>query len=160
MLQHKKNWEMLDNQLFDADKLSIIELKFIKGQVNAPEDFVIGEIEKYHIENSLQLAFNLKDKLVKSDFKIEIKTESKGTNHKEAIGIFHFIFIFRVDNLDELAKSDKNNMIELNPALGNALSSITYSTSRGILITRMQGTALQNFILPVINPNKLLNIRE
>jgi hypothetical protein len=44
----------------------------------------------------------------------------------------------------------------LHPSLGNALASITYSTSRGILMTRFQGTALSDFILPVINPNNLL----
>ena len=55
-----------------------------------------------------------------------------------------------------MAKADKNDSIELDPGLGNALSSITYSTARGVLLTRLQGTALQNFVLPVINPNKLL----
>jgi hypothetical protein len=45
----------------------------------------------------------------------------------------------------------------LDPDLGNALSAITYSTARGILLTRLQGTAFQDFILPIINPNNLLN---
>lgn len=150
---------MLDKPLFDVEKLSLTETKFISGQVEAPEDFKVEEIERYLIENSLQLAFNLRDKLVKADFSVEIRTESKTLNSKEATGNFNLIFIFKVENLEELALPDKNNMIELNPALGNALSSITYSTSRGILMMRVQGTALQNFVLPVINPNKLLNIK-
>ena len=70
---------------------------------------------------------------------------------------FHLVFVYRVENLEELAKPDKNNLLDLYPALGNALSSITYSTSRGILLSRLQGTALQNFVLPIINPNKLLH---
>jgi len=147
---------MLDNQLFDPEKLSIIEFKFIKGQVDTPEDFIFDKVDGHQLENTLELAFNLKEKLVKADFSVEIKTESKGANSKEATGSFHLVFIYHVDNLEELAKPDKNNAIDLHPALGNALSSITYSTSRGILLTRMQGTALQNFLLPVINPNKLL----
>ena len=95
--------------------------------------------------------------MIKADFSVEIKTESKGENAKEVSGIFHLVFTYRLENLEELAKSDKNNLIELHPALSNALSSKTYSTSRGILLTRLQGTALQNFVLPVINPNKLLH---
>jgi hypothetical protein len=67
------------------------------------------------------------------------------------------VYIYHVENLEELVKPAKNHLIDLNPALGNALSSITYSTSRGILLARVQGTALQNFVLPIINPNKLLN---
>lgn len=147
---------MSHNQVFDPDKLSIREFKFIKGQVDTPEDFVMEKVEGYHSENTLQFAFNLAEKLVKSDFTVEIRTDSKNANKTEAVGIFHLVFIFRVENLDELAKQDENNIIELDAGLGNALSSVTYSTSRGILLTRLQGTALDKFILPIINPNKLL----
>jgi hypothetical protein len=66
------------------------------------------------------------------------------------------IFIYRIENLEELAFPEKNKRLHLNPALTNALSSVTYSTSRGILLTRLQGTALQHFVLPIINPNNLL----
>jgi hypothetical protein len=48
-------------------------------------------------------------------------------------------------------------MINLLGGLGNALASITYSTTRGILMTGFQGTALCNFILPVKDPDELLN---
>ena len=148
---------MLDNQLFDPEKLSIIEFKFIKGQVDTPEDFYIDQVEGHHLENTLQLAFNLEEKLVKADYTVEIKTESKGENPKESTGNFHLVFIYRIENLEELAKPNKNNLLDLHPDLGNALSSITYSTSRGILLTKLQGTALENFMLPIINPNKLLH---
>jgi hypothetical protein len=65
------------------------------------------------------------------------------------------IFIYRIENLEELATPEKNKQLHLNPALTSALSSVTYSTSRGILLTRLQGTALQHFVLPIINPNNL-----
>lgn len=148
---------MSDKQIFDPGKLSIVEFKFIKGQVDTPEEFEIELIKGHLLENSLQLSFNLKEKLVKSDFIIEIKTDSKGINVKEATGNFHLVFIFNVENLNELTALDKKNKIRLNPELGNALSSITYSTSRGILLTKLQGTAFHGFILPIINPNKLLD---
>jgi hypothetical protein len=67
------------------------------------------------------------------------------------------VFIYHVENLNDLAKPDDKNLIELHPGLAKALSSVTYSTSRGILLTRLQGTALQNFVLPIINPNTLLH---
>jgi hypothetical protein len=149
---------MSDKQVFEPGKLSITDFKLIKGQVDIPEDFDAGLVEGHLLENSLQLGFNLQEKLVKSDFIIEIKTDSKGANSKEATGSFHLVFIFSVENLDELTQLNKN-IVKLHPDLGNALSAITYSTSRGILLTRLQGTAFQKFILPVINPNKLLDNR-
>jgi len=102
------------------------------------------------------LGFNLEDTLVKADFKVEIAMKSEGENEEESKGTFHFVYIFHVENLEELAIPDKNYQIELNGGLGNALASITYSTTRGILFARLKGTSLENFVLPVIDPNNLL----
>lgn len=148
---------MSDKMIFDPEKITLVDFKMIKGQVDTPENFDISKVVGNQLDNSLQLAFNLKDKLAKADFIIDIKTDSKGGNESEATGNFHLIFIYRIENLEELAIPAKNNRIDLNSGLGNALSSVTYSTSRGILLTRLQGTALQKFVLPIINPSKLLH---
>jgi hypothetical protein len=129
----------------------------IKGQVDTPENFDISKVVGHQLDKSLQLGFNLEDKMAKADFTVSVKTDSKGENESEATGNFHLIFIYRIENLEDLAMPEKNKRLNLNPGLANALSSVTYSTSRGILLTRLQGTALQNFILPIINPNKLLH---
>lgn len=147
---------MQDKHVFDPEKIALIDFKMIKGQVDTPEHFDVSKVVEYSLDNSLQLSFNLEEGLAKADFKISVQTKSKGQNDLEATGNFHLIFVYRIENLSELAFLGKNKRLKLNPALANALSSITYSTSRGILLTRLQGTALQNFVLPVINPNKLL----
>jgi hypothetical protein len=151
---------MSDKPIFDPEKITLSDFKMIKGQVDTPENFDITKVMGHQLDNALKLVFNLQDKLAKSDFTISIKTDSKGENESEATGNFHLIFIYHVENLEELAVPEKNNRLNLNPGLANALSSVTYSTSRGILLTRLQGTALQNFVLPIINPSKLLNFKE
>lgn len=151
---------MSDNAVATPDKISLTDFRLVHGQIDTPEDFDSDEVIGYHLCNSLRISFNLEDKLVKADFTIEIKTESQGKNEAEAKGSFHLVYTFHVEHLEELAKPDKHNQIELHPALGSALSSITYSTSRGILLTRLQGTALQRFILPVTDPNKLLHQKQ
>lgn len=148
---------MQDKNIFDPEKIDLIDFKMIKGQVDTPESFDISKVLGHQLDNSLQLGFNLEGKLAKADFTVSVKTDSKGGNENEAFGSFHLIFIYRIENLDELAIPEKNNRLNLNPGLANALSSVTYSTSRGILLIRLQGTALQNFVLPIINPNKLLH---
>lgn len=151
---------MSDKPIFDPEKITLSDFKMIKGQVDTPENFDITKVVGHQLDNSLKLVFNLQDKLAKADFTISIKTDSKGENESEATGNFHLIFIYHVENLEELAVPEKSNRLNLNPGLANALSSVTYSTSRGILLTRLQGTALQNFVLPIINPSKLLNFKE
>lgn len=150
---------MQDKNVFDPEKIFLVDFKMIKEQVDTPENFDINKVVGHQLDKSLQLGFNLDDKLAKADFTISVKTDSKGENDSEATGNFHLIFIYRIENLEELAIPEKNKRLNLNPGLANALSSVTYSTSRGILLTRLQGTALQNFVLPIINPNKLLHIK-
>ena len=102
------------------------------------------------------MGFNLEDKLVRADFSVHVETKSNEDTIEEAVGNFSFVYVFYVDNIEELTTLEKDETITIHPALGNALASITYSTSRGILMTRFQGTVLSDFILPVINPNDLL----
>lgn len=147
---------MPDKSVFDPEKISLIDFKMLKGQVDAPENFDVSKVAGHQLEHSLQLGFNLEDKLAKADFTINVKTDSKVENPIEATGTFHLIFIYRVENIGELAIVEKKGRLKINQSLATALSSVTFSTSRGILLTRLQGTALQNFILPIINPNKLL----
>lgn len=147
---------MQDKSVFDPEKITLIDFKMIKGQVDTPENFDISKVVGHQLDNSFQLGFNLDDKLAKADFTVSLKTDSKGENESEATGNFHLIFIYRIENLEQLTTPEKNKRLNLNPGLANALSSVTYSTSRGILLTRLQGTALQNFVLPIIDPNKLL----
>ena len=151
---------MQDKNVFDPEKIELIVFKIMKGQVDTSENFDISKVVRHELDNSLQLSFNLVDKLAKADFTVSVKTDSKGENESEATGSFHLIFIYRIENLEELAILEKNKRLRLNPGLANALSSVTYSTSRGIFLTRLQGTALQNFILPIIKPNKLLQTNK
>ena len=140
---------------FDAEKLSFLEFKLIKGQIDVPEEFDLEKIEAFEFENNLEFSINVKEKRIKADFTIDIKTISNNENKIEASASFHFRFTYEVTNLEDLnIIKDNNIMLEYN--LGSALSSITYSTARGILLTRLQGTALQKFILPIIKPIKLL----
>jgi hypothetical protein len=142
---------------FDPEKLAIIEFKIIKAQVDTPEDFLVENIVDHQVKNDFRLAFNLEKKLIKADLDVYIKTRSgSGNISGEATGNFHLVFIFHIDNLEKLANLNENNIVIYDQTLGLNVALITYSTSRGILLTRLQGTALQGFILPVLDPNKLI----
>ena len=107
---------MSDNiNIFEPEKISIVEFKMVKGQVDVPEDFDTSNVKGYHIDNAMQLGFNLQEKLVKVDFTIEIKTESEGQDIKEATGNFHLVFLYEVENLTDLAKPNDLKLIELHP---------------------------------------------
>jgi hypothetical protein len=147
---------MQDNNFFDPEKIKLNNIKMIKVDINTPDTFESSGVTGFSLENSLTLSFDISEELAKADFKATIKSESKILNQEESIGNFHFLFIYKIENLEKLAVSGKKERLEVNSSLSNALSSITYSTARGILISRLQRTGLENFILPVINTNSLV----
>ena len=142
--------------LLQPEKIEILDFKIILEQVNCPIDFEIEKVEGHSFNVDFELGFNLDDKLIKADFSVNIETKSKETVIKEANGVFRFLYVFYIDNIEELTTVENDQTIALHPSLGNALASITYSTSRGVLMARLQGTAFSDFILPIINPNNLV----
>ncbi|MFN0190210.1 MAG: hypothetical protein ACKVQV_16045 [Bacteroidia bacterium] len=140
----------------DPQKIQIVEFRIVRGHVECPFEFQPSSIEAYQVESDFDMAFNEEKKLVKADLKINIVTLSQGQVFNEAKSDFHISFIYYVENMEELLVVGADLKANVDAGLANAIASITYSTSRGILMTRLQGTALKDFILPVIPPNSLL----
>ncbi|MFT6961506.1 MAG: hypothetical protein ACJAWV_001221 [Flammeovirgaceae bacterium] len=134
------------------EKIEIVDFKIIEGRIDSPYDFDLSKVERHNFDLKFDVTFNPSEKLAKSDFAVNVSTGSE----VKASGYFHVSFVFQIENIDELVEIDEENNISVNASLGNAIASITYSTTRGILMTRFQGTGLQHFILPVIDPNELL----
>ena len=138
------------------EKIEFIDFNILKGKIETPEGFDLQKIIKHDFSVDLQLSFNLEEKLIKAIVLFDVETDSEGGNEKEAVSTFKLQFIYRYEELESLAIPDEDKKINLHPHLGNAVSAITYSTSRGILMTRYQGTPFRDFILPVLNPDDLL----
>lgn len=138
------------------EKINIVSTQIVKCNIDSPFDFSLENIEGHSFDLDFEIAFNLDDSMIKADLVLNVTTKSKEEIEKESVGAFHFVYIFHVENLQDLAIPDENKKISLHGGLGNALASIAYSTSRGILLARLKGTGLENFVLPVIDPNSLL----
>lgn len=142
--------------LLAPEKISIVNTQMVKCNLNCPFDFSLENVQGHDFDLSFDIAFNMDDSLVKADLEIKVATKSKAEVEAESVGDFHFVYVFHIENLQELAVTKEENNISLQGGLGNALASICYSTTRGLLLARLKGTGLENFILPVIDPNTLL----
>lgn len=139
------------------EKIHLTNIYILNGEMYSPLAFDREQIQEYNTTYQFGLSFKLDESLVKADFEVELQTVSNtDINEEEATARFHLVYLFMVENLDDLAIVQKDGTIELQGGLGNVLASIAYSTTRGTLITRFQGTALADFILPVIDINRLL----
>lgn len=144
----------MDPKRIETDKITIREFRLIKGLIDSPFDFKISNIKSFDFKVDFNTGFNLDEGLIKADFIINIASVSTEPA-TEATSTYHFVFLYHVDDLKENARLDETNSMDWNPFLANAIASITYSTSRGILMSRVQGTVMQDFILPVVDPNTL-----
>ncbi len=88
-------------------------------------------------------------------FSCEIETFTEENNPINVSGNFDVAFYFLGNNLDKLTTTNDDQGLTINGDLITALANISYSTSRGIIYTRCQGTILKNFMLPIL-PNEEL----
>lgn len=64
---------------------------------------------------------------------------------------------FGIQNYEELG-IDENFLLP--DDLGLTLSSVAFSTVRGILVEKLSGTVIRDFVLPVINPDEFFRASE
>ena len=151
---------MSKKQTLIPEKIHFNGFRIIRGEINSEIDFDDEAVKGHQVKTNFDLAFSLDGSMVKAEIDFKINTESE-IDQEEASAFFSFVFFYQVENLSDLVKIiDKTEQLEVDNGLANALASMTYSTSRGVLLTRLQGTALGTFILPVIDPNELLNGKE
>lgn len=132
-----------------------MDFQILNARIQRPENLQIDQIKSFDFETKLDMRFNLEEELIKSILDVEIATKSE-PEQEEANTFYQLEFVFKYEGLQEMLMSNEPYEATPHPHLGNAISSITYSTARGILMARFQGTAFSSFILPVINLNQLL----
>ena len=148
---------MVKKSHFHPEKLTIIEYRVLKGHVEASAEFNDDIELGYKITQSLELGFNLEAKLAKCELTFNIDTISKPLDQKEAKGTYQIFFIFKVDNFDDLVHQKSIDLpIDVDAVLAQHLAAISYSTSRGILLTKLMGTPFDKFMLPIVDPKNLL----
>jgi hypothetical protein len=152
---------MTEKGVFQPEKIHMTEFKLLKEQVESSFGFDLKKVDGFSLNVSFEMGFNLEENLTKADLNVDIVTvnkEEQEEQQEQAKASFHLAFVYTVDNLDELVKTtEKKNELEVDDALANSIASLSYSTARGILMSRVQNTVFKKFILPVINPNDLLN---
>lgn len=140
----------IDINKFDADKLHFLSFKTIEENFSVPEFFDENLINEFETSNKVDIAFNIEEKLIRTQFDIEVATISD--NDKEAKTNLKLVFIFKCDNMEELAKPQQKDTAEIDASLGFAVSAVSHSTARGILLVKLSDTVFADFILPIVKP--------
>lgn len=141
----------------DPNKILITSIKTLKGNINSTNEESEMIVKQYQIECTSETTVNIDEKLIRVLFKVDIFVIDEKDKKTGTDASYTNEFIFQIDNLEELTKLLDNDIVEIDVELSKTLLSLSFSTSRGMIFNRTQGTILNGIILPVVNPNDLLN---
>ncbi len=111
------------------------------------------ELDNFQIGTQVQFAENIEDESLQVVLTIFYPYNLNG----QVINLIDFSLVtdFKLVNLKEIAKLDNQGLQIPNSILKN-LVAISYSTARGILFAKTQGSFLNRIILPIIDINELV----
>lgn len=141
---------------FDIELVKLNELMITNAAIENKTQLI--QLEKGQFSHTLkfqfQAAVNITAKTVRIIFLCNIDTLDKNNESLDVKGLFEIAYIFNVQNLEDLIQPPAEDL-NLEQELLLSLSNIVYSTSRGVIYTRCQGTILKHLILPIIPTHKL-----
>ena len=151
---------MSPDRKIEAEKIHIVTVRTLSGSIEGSFDQETNEVAGYSFGFELATAVNAPQKMVGLKLVVSIATVDKQDNPLPAKGAYTHEMIFRVENLDDFIEKEEGKKIRIDPVLGSTLVGIFYSTVRGIIFSRTQGTPLKEVVLPVIAPLKLMKIEN
>ncbi|MEL7222104.1 MAG: hypothetical protein AAGJ93_12350 [Bacteroidota bacterium] len=141
----------------DVDQLVLEQVQIEKASVFHPENFDPTQIVSFIQNVEHEMALNEVDRHYRVRLSFSIKTKMKDDS-TPASGEFVLQFFFLVKNMQEWITSSSDSNLTVDGLLASTLAGISYSTARGVLLTRFQGTAFQNVILPIVSPIQMLGV--
>ncbi|MEY3369174.1 MAG: hypothetical protein RI973_2329 [Bacteroidota bacterium] len=140
------------------EKIHLQAIKVFKTNLEAADDYLnnprpvngfefgIAKAVSHDVENGatrFRLFFSL-DALDEKSAPLGLKAE------------YGIEFQFRVENYSDFVRRTGEGALQVDLSLGVTLMGIAYSTARGIILEKTQGTLFGGVILPVIDPSKVL----
>lgn len=112
---------------------------------------------KYNIDIETKTNIDRSKNNIRFGLRFDIRTEIEENQAPDYLEAFIYFF-FHIKNLDELIESEntKTKMVKITDELWLTLANVCYSSSRGIILTKNQGTAFEDLILPLYDISKLM----
>ena len=143
---------MSSKEELDIEKIQYLFIRDISFDYLMPRTPPSKERQSIHYKVNIEKNVSEDDKIIILLFNIELKTLDR--NNEEITGNYISEHLFKIENLEEFIKK-REDFFEIDDQIDNALTSLAYSTIRGLLYHKFSGTPFSNFILPVTRPADL-----
>lgn len=148
---------MTKDRKIEPEKISIQALQTIKGSIESPANLSFATNGEHSFEFDLQYAVSPGEKNVGIIIEAIIKGIWPSQPSIQVKASFTHELVFKVENLDDFIDIVEGSAPIVDKLMMGTLIGIAYSTIRGIIYTRTQGTALKGAILPVVDPKKFIS---
>lgn len=148
---------MNPNRKINPEKINIINIKTKKGNIDAGDDNQLQNIRGYTFNFNVGSGFNQDKNIFGIELSVEIIAMDNSDVPLGPKGAYTIEVLFNVENLQDFIEiKDDANPPLIDGLLVSTLGGIAFSTIRGIIYTRTQGTSLGAVILPVLDPKRLM----
>ncbi|MDX2429409.1 MAG: hypothetical protein QNK35_00660 [Bacteroides sp.] len=149
------------------EQIHILGITVLKTNIIPTQKFLDArkEPENISVGFSQESKFDFDEGVVQMLINIHLIGKDEQDKDIGLEGDYSIEFVFKIESFKdfiieskEIVEAKEISTKEVDGVLGGALLGIAFSTARGIILERTQGTPFQNsgVILPVINPNELL----
>lgn len=152
--------EIKESISINPQEIHLIKVNVFKTNILTSEEYLEKpiKVKDFSFGLSHESQYNLKA----SRINIRLYIELEGTNRKgdniDLTGEYGIEFYFHIENIEKYIKEikEEEKQASVEKILGMTLLSIAYSTARGIILERTQGTPFNGVILPVLDISNVL----
>ena len=148
----------------DAEKIQILNIRTVKGNIEAAADADTEAITGHKFGFEAGMGFNIAEKFIGVHLVVNITAIDKEGNELNIQGSYTHEVVFKLEDIENFTEvhkdNDGNDAYQIDGLMGSTILSIAYSTVRGIIYSRTQGTSLGTVILPVIDPKALAGFSQ
>jgi hypothetical protein len=139
----------------DPNKVAMVEARVLEERYHCSTEYVVEKQMEFESRCSMKIYMAPAMEMLRVTLRLWVETVIVPKD-EEVLCYIQLEFAYFVESLQEWIMKDDDNQW-LDPDMQNAIAGVTYSTARGFLISRFQGTPFALFILPMVNPNDLLD---
>ena len=147
------------NIIVDPEKIELLSIRVLAANFFIAPECVDIQVGGYRLEYLVDNGINVDEKAIRMVIDGKFQAVDDNQVLMNVRGELSAEFIFNISDMERylLAGEDKTGMPMIYQGLNVTLMSIAFSTYRGIVFTRTLGTFKDPIILPVTNPQKLLD---
>lgn len=130
-----------------AEEIHLVRIDVVTNQIDVA---AFKQAKAPVLEIAHKLMHNLKDEMLKIELIFSFKNQKE-----EQLMLLQTDYHFKIEEMQQFYELKDEQPTFFAPLIATVLG-ISISTSRGILFEKLENNGIQNIIVPVISPQKIL----